>query len=496
VNQAVRTAVVAPTDSLGVFIITAVLAAVLAVAAAVTGGAEEPIEIVALSITFAMPVALLARRGHFGWTKWELPNAGAFIFLFWQVGICPSLIRLAPEVRVMTTFSDEAVVYGRIITIAWFALFSFALGRAPRAPVEGAADRSDEFGIGFAALVVVWGFAAVIAARYDALSYYHGASIEPGPEVGSSDLSLVFFYFSLAPMMLPAAVLVRFKGTRFVPTFATLALIVAVVGIFVFSSRRLWIVSLYLGLAVAQTCGPGLKKRWLVPAVVVAALGVGPLVWTFRGNRSGSQINDVVGNAWQSLTSYATDEEVREAASLTNADNLRVRMGLAGVIFTITDHELARGPNLSPTVLMPLVCAIPSVVWAGKIDFVQQFDAKKQFVDTGRFPPADMPVSPISEFIFQFGAIFAPLGGVLYGLAARLANASQRRAVSSLPRFIAWLGLVIALSFFDGGTIAFMATREPLALALVLWGITYVWQVFTGAPRDAATSPITRRPAA
>jgi hypothetical protein len=103
-------------------------------------------------------------------------------------------------------------------------------------------------------------------------------------------------------------------------------------------------------------------------------------------------------------------------------------------------------------------------------------DAKQQFQDTGRFPPGDLSVSPISELVFQFGIFFAPLGGWAYGLAGRLLNHCFGPALLGLPGFVAWLGVFFSLSYFDGGTLALSTSREPLFLAAILLGAGALWR--------------------
>jgi hypothetical protein len=285
---------------------------------------------------------------------------------------------------------------------------------------------------------------------------------------------MLLYYLALTPMLMPIALLVRLRGSRVARVVGSVTLVVGGAALFVLSSRRLWVISIYLCLILAQACGRAVKKRFLVAALVVGVMGTGPLVFAYRVARQQSVGGSPIEEAWHAVTSYASNEEVREQASAANSGNLQVRMGISAILFGVTEHELACGPNLSPSPLEAAVLWVPSFIWPAKNDFAQEIDAKHEFAETARFPPGDMPVCPISEFIFQFGTLFAPLGGLAYGLVARLLNLTQVPAAQRLPRLVAWAGVFIALSYFDGGTLALSGIREPLFLAVLLSGLAAI----------------------
>jgi hypothetical protein len=134
----------------------------------------------------------------------------------------------------------------------------------------------------------------------------------------------------------------------------------------------------------------------------------------------------------------------------------------------IMDHTLEFGPNWSLSPLSPVIQSIPSFMWPEKNEFASGMNMEDQVLAMPGVPTTDFGFSPIAEFVFQFGLWLAPLGGLLYGLACRLVNATCRRALAGGPASIAWLACVVSLSYFDAGTAAFSSLREPLVLAGVL----------------------------
>jgi len=132
------------------------------------------------------------------------------------------------------------------------------------------------------------------------------------------------------------------------------------------------------------------------------------------------------------------------------------------------DHTLEFGPNWSLSPLSPVIQSIPSFIWPEKNEFASRLSMEDEVLAMPGVPATDFGFSPIAEFVFQFGLWLAPLGGLLYGLACRIVNATCRRAMAGGPAGIAWLACVVSLSYFDAGTTAFASLREPLVLTGVL----------------------------
>jgi hypothetical protein len=450
-----------PSGPIGASLVALLFALAIATAAALGQGALDDPSWLPLALFFAAPVAIAARGGHFGSGHWQVPTPGAFVLLFWLVGLAPSMIQLSVEARATVSLSEDAVFYGRIIAIVWFILFAIALGPAPARPLRPRVS-AERDGIGFALMLAWWAICGSYAARFDALSAYRSSSFDL-PRAGSADMSLVLYYTALTPMMIPVGFLMRSRGVRWL---GNIAIVLGAAALFLYSSRRLWIVSIYLCVIVAQTYGK-LRKGWMAVALLAVILGTGPVVFAYREARLGPSGGSAIDEAWDGITSYVTDPRAREDASAASSGNLRVRLGTAAILFGVTDHALMMGPNLSPSPLQAAILWAPTPIWPDKNVVSALLDAKQQFQDTGRFLHGDMPVSPIAEFIFQIGA-FAPVGGLLYGFAARLLNRTHEASAERLSRFVAWTGSFIVLSFFDGGTVALAGLREPLFLAALL----------------------------
>jgi hypothetical protein len=238
---------------------------------------------------------------------------------------------------------------------------------------------------------------------------------------------------------------------------------------FVLSERRLAVVCIYLCLFVVQSHRSSLNWRWVVSALALGWFTTGPLVMLYRGFRGEERsTGSAVQQAWQSVAAYATDERARSAAFRDASDNVRSRLGASTVLFLTMDHALEYGPNLSPSPLESVVRLVPSFIWPSKNEVADSLSVELQVCALPGIHPTDFGLSPIAEFVFQFGPWVAPLGGILYGFACRLANTTSIRAASGGTAAIAWLGYFVALSYFDAGTTGLAYVREPLILAAVL----------------------------
>ncbi len=417
----------------------------------------------------------MTRAGHLGHRRWEVPTPGAFVFFFWLLSLSPSLVSLSDEARAAYRFTDLAVAYGRGTSLAWMILFAVGLGSAPaNSPAEQ--KPAKDLGVGFVFLATIWLVGASVASSHHMLSFWAAAD---APATGSTGMSLVLVYLALTPMILPLALFARVRGTGATRFVGTAFLAVGIGGLFVFSSRRLWLVSLYACLSIVQAgvqAGRGVKLRWIAATVALALVGTGPLVWAFRSAQQAGTSAGTLEVAWTAVGDYATDERVRRDAAARSEGNLRSRLGISAILFGVTQDVLERGANFSPSLLEPLVRSIPSVIWPAKNEVAQGLSAQAQLHRMGRFPDVDLTVTPVTEFVLQVGPLWAPIGGILYGFLARLVNKWRQRAATSMPRFVAWLGLFIALSYFDGGTAALMGVREPLLAALAIWLASAAWR--------------------
>jgi hypothetical protein len=419
------------------------------------------------AFVFALPASVVVARGHLGRTRWQVPTPGAFVFFLWVLGIVPTLFEWTEESVVGISFSPDAVVWSRIVAFAWFALFAIGLGPAP----ENSSTRSDGRAGQWLVLGVVlptWAISAAFAAQAGHLSYY--GSLGGGPAAaGSLDSAVNVWYVTLTPLIMPLGTVALMSGSRRMRALGALGVALGATGIFVLSERRLAVVCIYLCLFIVQSHRSSISWRWVVSAFALGWFTTGPLVMLYRGLRGEeSSTAGAVQQAWQSVAAYATDERARMAASRDASDNVRTRLGASTVLFLTTDHALEYGPNLSPSPLEPVVRFVPSFVWPSKNEVADSLSVELQVCALPGIHPTDFGLSPIAEFVFQFGPWAAPLGGILYGLACRLANAMSMRSASGGTAAIAWLGYVVALSYFDAGTSGFAYVREPLVLATIL----------------------------
>lgn len=455
----------------GIALTTLGLAAVVAFLGISTQTSENPAEAVAFAVAFALPFSIVVRAGHLGRSSWRVPTPGAFVFIVWQLGLAPSMVSLNAESYRTAFFSSEAVVVGRIVFFAWFLAYALALGRAP-APcaVRDATCTADRQGnaIGFTVLLGLWAAVGAYAIQYNMLSTW--GSIPNSLAAGSVEASAGMLYGVLTAVVIPVALLVRLRGGSALKIAAHGALLVGAVALFVYSQRRLWIFVIYLCLSTLYLCRGAIKLRWVVAAAGIALIGVGPLVWVYRGLRhtKGVSSSDAPQQALQAVIDYSTNEDARADANLAGTGNLATRLNISVALFGATEHVLRSGANWSPSILEPVVRSVPTVIWPDKNDVATSLSARAQLLKTGRFPEFDLAVSPVTEFVFELGVLLAPFGGALYGFMGRLVTALSSPAIRSLPIFVIWASLTTKLCYFDSGTNAIMSMREPLGIALVL----------------------------
>ncbi len=111
-----------PTSLVGSLAAAILLSALVSMLGLETQSSDEPFDTIAWAFALSMPVAVLAACGHFGRERWRLPTAGAFAFVFWQLGLAPSMCAIARDAHYTTVFGDDAVVCGRMVHFAWSLL--------------------------------------------------------------------------------------------------------------------------------------------------------------------------------------------------------------------------------------------------------------------------------------------------------------------------------------------------------------------------------------
>jgi hypothetical protein len=392
-----------------------------------------------------------------------LPTPGAFVFFFWLLGIAPPLFAWSDYAASVMTFSPDAVVWGRLIAFAWFALFAVALGPAP-APSKAAPEEPLGQWFTFVVVLVAWAIGARNAAQNGVLSQYAPASVQL--DVGGTDSALGGLYISLTPLILPLGV-AACTSKSFPRNLLGLAVMVAgAVALFVFSERRQAVVAIYLALFIAYARRATIRPHWIAMAAVFGWIVTGPLVTLYRQMRvedDGAQ--RPLEQAWRTVTSFSGDERVRTGAIGDSAQNLSDRLGSSIVLYGVTESVLRYGPYLSPSPLESVIRMVPTFLWSAKNDVAESLAAETQFQTLPGIPQVDFGLSPIAEFVFEIGLLLAPLGGVLYGLVARLVNATSKAAARAGPLGLAWLAYFVALAHFDAGTSVFVTIRDPLAMA-------------------------------
>lgn len=456
----------------GIALTTLGLAAIVATLGISTQTSESPAEAVALAVVFAIPFSIVVRAGHLGRSNWRVPTPGAFVFVIWQLGLAPSMVSVNAESLRVAFFSSEAVSVGRTVFFAWFLAYALALGRAPLSSADrdatGTAERPRGIAIGFIVLLGLWALVGMYAIRYNLVSAW-GSSSQFNLAAGSVEVSAGMVYGLLTIVMIPVALLVRLTGGVALRIPANGLMIVGAVALFIYSQRRLWVFVIYLCLNILYLCRGPIKLRWIVVAVSIGVVGVGPLVWVYRGFRQTTGMSsDAPQEALRAVVDYATNEDARADANLAGTGNLTERLNISVALFGATEHVLRSGANWSPSFLEPLVRSVPTVVWPDKNNVANSLSARAQLLKTGRFPETDLAVSPVTELIFEIGVLLAPLGGALYGVIGRFAAALSSAAMRSLPIFVIWVSFIINLSYFDSGTNALMNMREPFGIALIL----------------------------
>ena len=268
--------VLPPTSTLGVAAAALALTTLLTAVTVIVEKTEDILLSLTLSALFSLPFSLVVRAGRLGSRRWKIPTPGAFLLLFWLLGLSPSLVSLSAESRYVARFSDAAVMYGRCSSLAWFVLFALCLGQ-PSAKKKESADSTRGLAMPFLSLTLFWAFCVTLAARYDRLSYYRGPDELLLPETGGIQRSIIGYYITLTPMMMPLAVWARQRQSRTMQVIGTLLFLAGAAALFVYSSRRLWIVSLYLCVCMASSFGRRPARRLMIVAIAVGLLGAGPL---------------------------------------------------------------------------------------------------------------------------------------------------------------------------------------------------------------------------
>ncbi len=149
-------------------------------------------------------MAILASRGHFGIDRWQAPTVGGFVFLFWQLGLAPSMCALADDAHRVCTFDTDAVLWGRGIHLMWFVLYALILGEAPREqPPKGAElNARGLFAVQCILVIAFWGIGAFAALQTNSLSLWSGTRHQERDGVLPS-LALLYASLTLVPGSTP-----------------------------------------------------------------------------------------------------------------------------------------------------------------------------------------------------------------------------------------------------------------------------------------------------
>jgi hypothetical protein len=452
-----------PNGPLGIIVIVTALAAAGTLLAASMRD-DDPLSVAGLALVGAMPVGILAAYGHFGRDRWELPTPGAFIFLFWLLGIGPALLAWTDYFASFLQFSPEAVPWARIVTFVWFLLFALAMGPAPQRS-EPAEDHVGQW-VTFVTGLALWAIATSIAARNGGLSQYRATMAVNA--VGGSDSAWEGIYNGMTPLVLPLGVAAAAQARPLLRALGVFAIAAGTAGLFVRSERREAVISVYLCLCMLRAYRVRLSWRSTVPVIAIAWLLTGPVVTLYRRYQleDAATTDNPVQQALAATLDFAGNAKARARASEESARNLRDRLGVSTLLFAMTDVAMHQGAHGSPSFLEPLVRMVPTVLWPEKNDVAAGLNAETQFRSLDGVPDMDCGPSPIAEFVFEFGLWAGVLGGIAYGLVCRLINATSARSASAGPWGFAWLAAVISFAHFDGGTSILGALREPIAIAI------------------------------
>jgi len=400
---------------------------------------------------------------------------------------------LADDAHRVCTFDTDAVLWGRGIHLMWFVLYALILGEAPREqPPKGAElNARGLFAVQCILVIAFWGIGAFAALQTNSLSLWSGTRHQERDGVLPS---LALLYASLTLVLPPIGLLARERGGPVLRALGWPLLGLGVYFLFVLSSRRQWIVSAFLCLALAQARTRRLPMKFLAAVCVFTALAMGPLLWSFRASAGDHHAGTPFERVTEAVGTLVGGASAARDRSLEHSsENLTVRLKISTITYGNVQLVIDRGPRLAGTMFSGLVRSVPKIFWSEKNRIADAMDARMQMLRTGRFPVTDIPVSPITELTYDLGLFFAPLGGLLYGALARLATRTAGRASATLHGFVAWAALVSAICIFDNGAfILFVGGREPFGLAAILWLVGRPFEVRPSAARLPRASQLAK----
>lgn len=468
-----------PTSLVGVSVATLALAvSIFALGVGTQGGANIQ-EAAAWSMVTSLPAAPILVRGHFGYSRWELPSPGGYIFTIWQLGLAPSIVCVNPDSEHLAYFSTDSILIARVVHVAWFFAFALALGGARKKglnrvpPMERRLRRSCD-AIGFWFILGIWCVTTVVAARYNMLSAW-GNPQDHLAVTGSPASEGGLLYNYLCKIAAPCAVYAGLKGVVSKRTVA----IVMLLGfglLFLYSQRRLWISCVYICVLVPMVVTGRLRLRWLAAMGAVGFLGLGPLVWVYRDTRLSGRGDSAVTQAIDSVGIYATDSARRAKADETSLA-LDVRLNISSVLMGTVEYVSRSGAQLEPSFMSGVLIQVPTFIWPTKFSVADPLKARQHLISSGHFLEADIPVSPITEFVLQLGPTFGWIGGVIYGWLARLCTVLAQVATRTITRFIVWTTFITNLALFDSGTDALVGVRELVIVTVItaVFSSTLMW---------------------
>jgi hypothetical protein len=462
------TRAIRPGSPVGVFICVVAVGAALSMLIHQTQPWVGPQTVLFGGIAYALPVGVLAARGHFGDASWDLPTPGALCMIFWLFGITPSVLGFGPGTSIVVNYaSPEAIWVGRVVAWCWFALFAIGLGRnEPRTGAERRDGLSNTtLVLSLAAIVPLWLVAVLVTRDADMISRWGARASVP---IGGWRFGFVLLFNELTPAMVPLCGLILARGGRRARGFGGVLICAVLAVLFAMSSRRLWVIAMALTAIVARRCLPRLRWRWLLVAAALVYVGVGPAQWAYRTAIMRQGLGDEVAVAVESVATYATDPHVRRRSQELSSKNLEQRFDSAAPFYAVIGYVMDQGPNLSPSMLTGIVRSVPSMLWPDKNRAANSLEIERQVHRIREIAIVDLGINPITEFVFQLGPILGLVGGLLYGLLGRALNRSLRPALDDPSRLVLWCMLATAMFYFDSGTeILFGTAREALALFVV-----------------------------
>ncbi len=456
-------------------------AGVLLAVCALTNGDDLDSPMIARALVFSSPLLLLVARGHLGARSVSYPTVTLATLVLWELGLGPSMVTSALRAPPFV-YSEDAVLVGGFVFAAWWWVYAIVAGPAPAvAPTPASATSKSVSRLPYFGIVALWAFVTAWSAFRGHLSNYDQSEFK----VGGFDAAVAFFYITLTPLMPSIAVLAwhRWESATRVP-FAIGLIVAAMLVLFLSGGRSQFVYALLVIVILLRPLGAPFRLLWLGAALgTLNVLFIALIAYRTAlqdTNRAGSSFVKEV-TAASSAVSAVSDPTSRAVARVNAQDNVKSRLAYAPQYFVAVSHVLARGANLSLTMMKAPLQVIPTVILPNKNALADEYDLENNLQASGSYPPIDLSPSPILEWVFDFGVFIAPFGGALFGLLARFVDGRLARSREiSLASWILLGSIARTLQSFEGGTDGLlMGLREPLALAGFAALLAYLAKTFT-----------------